>query len=117
MNLTALLSAAAWAAVSVSAVAAEGFDGTWSVELRTEKGSCDASRSATLGVQSGRIEEAGLVLSAKGTVDARGRVSVNVSGGGDTMTARGSLMKNAGSGTWVSLSGSCSGRWSASRQG
>ncbi len=117
MKMTALLSAAALAALTLPTLAADSFDGKWAVELRTEKGSCDASRSATLGVQGGRIEEAGLVVSANGTVDARGHVSVSVSGGGDTMAARGVLARSAGSGTWTSPSRGCSGRWSANRQG
>ena len=114
---TALFGAAGLAASSFPAIAADSYDGTWSVELRTEKGSCDASRSARLGVQGGRIEEAGFVVSANGTVDARGRVSVNVSGGGDMLAAKGVLAKSAGSGTWASPSRGCSGRWSASREG
>lgn len=111
-----LFGAATLAAISVPALA-ENFDGKWAVQMKTEKGSCDPAVSTTLGVQGGRIEEAGLIISARGTVDARGQVSVQVSGGGDTMAARGVLARNAGSGTWTSPSRQCSGRWSASREG
>lgn len=117
MKISVLFGAAVLVVCGCSVAAAEAFDGSWAVELRTEKGSCDPSRSTTLSVQGGRIEEAGMVVSARGTVDHRGRVVVQVSGGGDSMAARGTLVRNAGSGTWVSPSRQCSGRWSAIRAG
>lgn len=115
MKTLALVGAAVAAFVSLPALAADGFDGKWSVQMKTESGSCDRAVSATLGVQGGRISESGLLMSANGSVDQSGRVHIRVSGAGHVVAASGKLAASAGSGTWVSSSHGCTGRWVASR--
>ena len=94
------------------AFAQQPYDGTWSVTIVTNSGSCDPTASSTLTVTEGKISAAGANVS--GSIGREGLVRVSINGA----YANGQLSGNAGSGKWNGASGGipCSGRWQASRQ-
>ena len=95
----------------------DGFNGTWSVQLVTDEGSCDRSYSYAVAVENGRVRPAGdASTTVSGQVGANGAVSLDIRRGIARADASGRLQANAGSGTWrVSMVG-CSGRWTAQRR-
>ena len=54
-----------------------------------------------------------------GHVDARGRVNVSVSAGGERASGNGELSGDSGRGLWIghSATSACSGHWEAERRG
>lgn len=102
-----------------AAVRAADFDGTWSVELVTESGFCDARYSHTLSVQDGRVRPVSTAAggaTVTGRVGTDGSVGLNVATAAASGTASGRLQTQGGAGTWR-VGGLCSGRWSARRHG
>jgi hypothetical protein len=94
------------------------FDGTWSVIIITDAGSCD--RSSRYGVQivGGRIVADGASGAAmSGRVDPAGRVSVSLRSGDAFASGSGRLSGYSGSGRWQGVSGNsrCAGHWQAQR--
>ncbi|MGU3538495.1 hypothetical protein [Methylobacterium sp. A54F] len=106
------------AGLATPAVSAEqrSFNGTWSVELVTESGVCDAHYRYSLAVQEGRISLASAEDGARvsGRVAPDGTVGLSVSNGTASGAASGRLQAQGGSGTWK-VSALCSGRWTARR--
>jgi len=91
------------------------FDGSWSVSIVTQSGSCDRTLSLPVSIVDGRLDGAnGAML---GTVNAKGGVIVMMSGGDRRGTANGRLVGNSGSGRWTgnATGASCSGSWTARR--
>ena len=116
-RLAACAAALALAAVLVpgKARAAMPFDGSWSVSIVTQSGSCDRTLSLPVSIVDGRLDGAnGAML---GTVNAKGGVSVMMGGGDRRGTASGRLVGNSGSGRWSgsATGASCSGSWTARR--
>ncbi|CAO4176579.1 hypothetical protein [Methylorubrum populi] len=112
--------AAVFAAALVSPALAGDFDGTWSVQLVTESGLCDAQYSYTLAVRDGQVRP--IVNAAAGSTHVTGRVErdggvgLNVATAAANGTASGRLQARSGSGTWRVSGGLCSGRWTAARR-
>ena len=119
-TLTSLVLAAG-ALLSTQALAEPAdYNGTWSVQLVSESGSCDRSASYTIAVEDGRVRyvpsgnEAR--ISVSGQVGSGGAVFIGVRQGLGSADASGRLGAGSGSGTWkVSVLG-CSGRWTAQRR-
>jgi hypothetical protein len=110
--------AAGFTTTAQAAKAAPKFDGTWSVEVITDSGTCDRAYRWSLGVRNGRVTEMGdNVADASGTIDQRGRVAMRFVRGQDVLTAKGSVAADNGEGNWTSPSRQCSGRWRAERRG
>jgi len=116
---TLVLAAGALASAQASAEPAD-YNGTWSVQLMTESGSCDRSASYTLAVEDGRVRyipsgnEAR--ISVSGQVGPSGSVSIGVRQGLGGADASGRLQGGSGSGTWKVAMLGCSGRWTAQRR-
>lgn len=110
---------AALAAALVSPAMAGDFDGTWSVQLVTESGLCDAQYSYTLAVRDGQVRPITNASSGgttvTGRVEANGGVGLNVATAAANGTALGRLQTRSGSGTWRVSGGLCTGRWMAKR--
>ncbi|BAU89401.1 hypothetical protein MPPM_0796 [Methylorubrum populi] len=110
---------AALAAALVSPAMAGDFDGTWSVQLVTESGLCDAQYSYTLAVRDGQVRPITNASSGgttvTGRVEADGGVGLNVATAAANGTASGRLQTRSGSGTWRVSGGLCTGRWMAKR--
>lgn len=102
----------ALATSTISASAAESYDGLWNVTIVTNSGSCEPTARYPLTVTDGRITAPGADVSGK--VGPQGLVKVSIG----AAYANGQLSGNTGSGKWNGASGGvpCSGRWEASRQ-
>jgi hypothetical protein len=93
-----------------------GYDGIWSVLIITQAGSCDPAYSYPFRVSGGRISTAG-AADVSGSVGPGGVVAVRISAGGRVASGNGRLSGSTGAGRWTAnvSSGSCSGRWQATR--
>ncbi|SFL16457.1 hypothetical protein [Methylorubrum salsuginis] len=109
----------ALAALLASPAVAGGFDGTWSVQLVTEGGLCEAQYSYTLSVQDGQVRPITTAATNGTTVSGRvgsdGSVGLTVATAAANGTASGRLQVRGGSGTWRVSGGLCTGRWTARR--
>jgi hypothetical protein len=94
------------------------FDGPWSVVIVTEQGNCDRAYRYGLRIETGQVHyEGGADVTVSGTVDARGRIAVDVRSGGSSAHGSGQLDDSTGSGSWqgASANSQCSGSWQAER--
>jgi hypothetical protein len=104
------------AASSVSAAAAgTPYDGSWSLNIVTERGACERY-TFPVRITNGEVTFPGLVK-ASGRVTSKGAVRVTVSAMGKTASGSGKLSRTAGRGRWAGRSGEdrCSGTWTAER--
>lgn len=117
--MSKLALSAALAALLASPAVAGGFDGTWSVQLVTESGLCEAQYSYTLSVQDGQVRPVTAASTNGATVSGRvgsdGSVGLTVATAAANGTASGRLQVRGGSGTWRVSGGLCTGRWTARR--
>jgi hypothetical protein len=113
----ALATSPLWTAPA--AIARASFDGRWSVLIVTDAGTCDRAYRYALNIGNGRISYDDPSFNVSGHVDARGRVNVNVSAGGERASGTGELSGDSGRGLWVghSSTSACSGHWEAERRG
>ena len=101
------------------AMAQAAFNGTWSVLIITNSGSCDRAYRYPVRVMNGRVSYAGAAdFDVNGQVARNGAVRVTVSRGSQRASGFGRLAGNSGSGTWRGQgAGACSGNWTAERRG
>ena len=113
----ATLATSLWTAPAANARAS--FDGRWSVLIVTDAGTCDRAYRYALDIVNGRVTYNDPSFDVSGHVDARGRVSVSVSAGGERASGTGELSGDSGSGRWkgYSSTSACSGHWEAERRG
>jgi hypothetical protein len=96
--------------------ASPGFDGTWSVLVVTEKGTCDPAYRYPVRIAHGALVNAGdTAFTVTGRVAQTGAITVTVSAAGKSATGSGRLAGTAGGGSWTG--GACSGSWTAERRG
>ena len=102
-----------------AAQARSPYDGTWSVLIVTDAGSCDRAYRYALQIVNGRIIYPDQSFDISGRVDTHGRVSVSVSAGGQRASGSGRLSPEFGRGRWSGRSSTapCSGHWEAERRG
>jgi len=113
LTLAAVLGASAYAAIP--AQARTSYDGTWSVVIITEKGTCDRSYRYPVRISDGSVGYAGEAsFSVSGKVAPNGRINVTVSRGEKRANGSGQLAGNYGNGSWSG--GECSGTWQAERR-
>ena len=94
------------------------FDGTWSVLIVTEQGTCDRAYRYPVRISNGSVGYAGEAsFNVTGRVGANGAVTVTVSRGAQSASGSGMLSSSDGSGYWRTASGECSGTWTAERRG
>ncbi|EJW10041.1 hypothetical protein A33M_0660 [Rhodovulum sp. PH10] len=101
------------------ALARTPYDGSWSVLIITDRGSCDRAYRYAIDIDGGIIRYAGQMgMNFDGRVGRGGRVRVNVSAGGSAASGSGRLGRDYGGGVWRGrgATGSCSGRWTAERR-
>jgi len=113
MPLTAAAAAPRAAAPSVAQ-----FDGSWSVSVITDAGTCDRGYRYALRIAGGRIYYGNPNFDVSGQVNARGQVQVVVRAGGQEAVGTGRMSRDYGEGRWSgrSASSSCSGHWEAERR-
>ena len=118
MSTSHVLAVVIVAAGAVSAAHARTpFDGSWSVQIMTQRGACEASSSLGVEIQDGVISGSG-GMPVHGRVSNSGAVSVSVASGSSSANASGKLSASSGGGSWrgIGSKGPCSGRWSAGRR-
>jgi hypothetical protein len=110
------LAAVALAPTGASAVTG-GFDGAWSVQITTSRGTCNSGVGFGVEVRGGVVHAAGGV-DVQGNVAANGVTRVRIAAGNQSASGSGRLSGNAGGGKWqgVGSQGACSGSWTASRR-
>jgi hypothetical protein len=96
---------------------AANHDGKWSVEVITDRGTCDRVYRWNLGIQGGRVIDIGEIAKPSGGVSSNGGVSMRFVRNNDYASATGQLDGDWGSGSWTSPTLACSGRWRAERRG
>jgi hypothetical protein len=100
---------------AVPAAAAPNFDGQWSVEIVTDKGTCDHSYRYPVRIAKGEVLNDGpSLVNVSGKVANNGAVRVLVSGGDKSAMGVGKLSAKGGNGSWSGAE--CSGRWVAERR-
>src|SRR5436309_10952622 len=114
----ALLTASAFpAAPAPMGATKQSFDGTWSVLIVTEKGTCDRAYRYPVRISNGSVGYAGQAsFNVTGQVGASGAVTVTVSRGSQSASGSGRLSRTDGTGYWRTAGGECSGTWSAERR-
>ena len=114
----ALLTASAFpASPAPMGASKQSFDGTWSVLIVTEKGTCDRAYRYPVRIRNGSVGYAGEAsFNVSGSVGPNGSVTVMVSKGTQSARGSGQLSATDGSGRWVAGSGECSGTWTAERR-
>ena len=114
---TGVLALVAFVIAQAPTFAAQPYDGQWSVEVITEKGSCDRAYRRDLKIADGHVAAAAdMPAKASGSVSAKGVVAVNFARGDDKMVAKGAASGNWASGEWSAPSMACSGRWRAEKR-
>jgi hypothetical protein len=102
------------------ALARDAYDGSWSVVINTQSGSCDPQYRFGVQIIDGNIVyEGGGGGNAQGRVGPNGGVWVNVSAAGNSAAGEGRLARETGAGTWRGQGpgGTCAGTWQAARRG
>ena len=100
--------------IGTPAAAAAPFDGSWTVRIATQSGTC---RSGTLPIEvrDGKIVSGSPVVDISGQVGDSGGLRVIVRDGVRKANGSGRLAGTSGSGTWSGGGGLCSGTWVAER--
>ncbi|WP_375464450.1 hypothetical protein [uncultured Methylobacterium sp.] len=95
------------------------YDGTWSIEVITESGTCDRAYRYGVRIARGEATYPGGDFSISGRVAANGAVRATISNGMASANVVGRLgREGTGGGTWSTGGGvACSGRWNAERRG
>ena len=115
----------ALAAVPISAqaakarVSATAFDGSWSVLILTQSGSCDRAYRAGVQISNSEVFNAGgEPIALRGHVAPNGAVRVSVAAGAQEAHGAGRLSRTSGGGTWQGQGslGTCAGTWQAERR-
>ena len=117
-GVTTTIIAAALLGLTTAAMAAD-FDGDWTVQVTTERGTCDHAYSYDVSVAHGRIEYRNYTsVTLHGTVSPQGAVMVSIRHFDDGAEGTGHLGGRSGSGGWrgAGKQGACSGRWEAHRR-
>ena len=114
----ALILTAAGAVPAGAAQAPDRFDGTWSVEIVTESGSCERAYRYPVRIERGQARFVGTSFSVQGAVARNGALKGSIAAGASTADVVGRLNTNgSGTGTWVATGSlDCRGRWTAERQ-
>jgi len=115
--LAILAASAVPASPAPIAAAKHSFDGTWSVLIVTEKGTCDRAYRYPVKIDNGAVGYAGdASFTVSGRVQTTGAVTVTVARGNQSANGSGRLSPTGGTGSWVAGSGECSGTWTAERR-
>jgi hypothetical protein len=105
-----------WLATTVSATAAQPFDGSWQVNVATQNGSCGAYSSEIVITEGRIVTPPGVLISGSGNVSPAGRIAVEFIAGTSSIKASGQAKRSSAQGQWLAPSLSCSGNWRAYRR-
>ncbi len=113
----ACASGVALALTGSAASAQQQFNGNWSVDVITERGSCSRSYRFPMVIQNGQVQYGGpLEIGVSVTVTGSGVVQGSVGRGSLQANVMGRLSGRSGSGTWAGTGSlNCSGQWQAEK--
>jgi hypothetical protein len=119
LSRSALLALACIAPVTGTAVARSVYDGSWSVLIITNSGSCDRAYRSGVLISNGYVYSEAGGINLQGRVAPNGTVRVSVSAGGQAAVGSGRLTRTTGGGVWRGNgnAGVCEGVWRADRRG
>jgi len=106
MNLISLRTVWIAATVAITSAAADkacartSFDGSWTVQIMTQRGACDPSSSFGVEVRGNSITGSG-GIPVRGTVSGNGTVTVSVASGSQSASGSGRLSASSGGGTAI----------------
>jgi hypothetical protein len=95
-------------------------DGSWAIEIVTERGACERlyryyvvveGQAVRLRSMTGETSEA-----AMGLVRADGRINATLGQADDPVNVKGRLAATSGAGVWSAPARQCTGRWSAHKR-
>jgi hypothetical protein len=115
-SVFAAMIAATLPAASISALAANLYDGAWHVNITTTGGTCSSGVGFNVQVRNGIVYGYG-DFRVSGRVTPRGDTRVAITSGQSQATGSGRLRGSSGGGSWRGngSQGLCSGYWSANR--
>jgi hypothetical protein len=117
--LCAAFTAPAAARLHHKKASSEGFDGTYSVEIRTTDGhgSCPASYAGTLTIQNFRVVAlSDPAATASGGIESDGTISLAFRRNDQIANVGGQMKGSGGNGFWSSPTAFCGGLWRAARE-
>jgi hypothetical protein len=116
-TFTAMAAAAVLVAtMPFAALAANRYDGSWSVTIYTQSGNCPSSLRYSVRVDRGRVIADDQSYQVNGVVAPNGATRVTVSQQGQSASGSGRLSGNGGGGRWRTSTGQCAGQWTAERR-
>ena len=93
------------------------YDGSWALEIITEKGQCEPLYRYYLVIDGEvvriRSPMGETAYSSAGLLQRNGLINVRVGHAADPLTIRGRLGARAGQGTWTAIARGCRGNWRA----
>ena len=117
--LASALASAGMAAFAMTADARTSYDGSWSVLIITDSGTCDRAYRYGLEISNGNVlYGGGGSVNVQGRVAPNGAVQVRVAAGEQEAAGSGRLLRDHGSGAWRGKgpTGTCGGTWEAERR-
>ncbi len=117
ITIPALCSSAVLALGCGAASAQQQFNGSWSVEVIPQSGSCQSTYRFPVLIQDGQVRYGGSQgIAASGAVTSRGLIQGSIGAGSVQATVKGRLSGRSGSGTWVGAGNfTCAGQWRATK--
>jgi hypothetical protein len=95
-------------------------DGTWSVQMVTDSGICDASYNYSITIDNGNVRyipaPGDSPTTVSGQIAPNGAVDLDIRRSIAKVDANGRLSGKSGSGTWQLGMLGCSGRWTAQKR-
>ncbi|HVL71974.1 MAG TPA: hypothetical protein VM434_08830 [Beijerinckiaceae bacterium] len=112
--------ALAFALLLAGPAAASPFDGSWGIEVITERGPCDRVYRYYVEVEDGAVRLRSMTGQVSprvaGRVQGTGRVNGAIGAPDDPVTVQGRLDEGKGTGDWAAPARGCAGRWVAERR-
>ena len=107
--------------MTAPAHADRAFDGSWSIEVVTERGACDPAYRYYLVIDNGAVHLKSMMgeisPDVAGRIASNGRIDSRIGSAEDPVSIRGHLKREAGAGIWVAPGRRCAGRWQAEKRG
>jgi hypothetical protein len=116
-----LVAAAAASGGAASAPFAGKFDGSWGIQVLTERGACDPIYRYYIVIAANAVRVKSMMGEVSPEVAGRiapgGRIDGRIGSADDPVAIRGRLQSASGGGTWTAPARGCAGRWVAERRG
>ena len=108
-------------ALAGTAPAGQPFDGSWGIQVLTERGACDPVYRYYVVIANGAVHVKSMMGEVSPEVAGRiapgGRIAGRIGAADDPVAIRGALETATGGGTWSAPARGCTGRWTAERRG